>query len=436
MGTVPANLRGTYYVNGPARFERAGMRYKHWLDGDGMVYSARFTDSSVEFTHRFIRTPKLVEEEAAGKPIYRGFGTAFPGDKLRRGVMLEPPVNVSVYPFAGTLLALGEQTLPYELDPVTLETRGEYDFGGKLNSVSPFAAHAKFDPATGNMINFGISYAADKPTVTVYEFGPTGEMLRRRRHPMRFPHSNHDFGFTKNHIVFHFSPLLMDFGKFWQGESVRGAMTWEPERGSYLMIAPREAKEAAFEVPLPGGNCLHQINCFEEGGQLTVDVLSFDSPVYFEYEPVPDMFSTVTPCRPVRYVVDLATRTLVETRAMSYGLAPDFPSINPHLAGSGYDEFYMLGISQTGQAGPKFFDQLAHASWSKGGVHDVYQSEPGVYIGGEPVWVNGTVIVQRIDARVPKAELCLFDGANVAAGPMCVLPLKHMIHPGFHASWK
>jgi len=39
--------------------------------------------------------------------------------------MLEPPVNVSVYPFAGSLLAFGEQTLPYELDPVTLETRGD-----------------------------------------------------------------------------------------------------------------------------------------------------------------------------------------------------------------------------------------------------------------------------------------------------------------------
>src|SRR6185369_1805490 len=28
-GTLPAFLRGTYYLNGPARFERGGVRYRH-----------------------------------------------------------------------------------------------------------------------------------------------------------------------------------------------------------------------------------------------------------------------------------------------------------------------------------------------------------------------------------------------------------------------
>ena len=83
------------------------------------------------------------------------------------------------------MLAFGEQTLPYALDPVTLETRGEYDFNGKLNDVSPFAAHAKIDPATGNMLNFGISYSADKPMANVYEFDPPGQSDPARRYPLR-----------------------------------------------------------------------------------------------------------------------------------------------------------------------------------------------------------------------------------------------------------
>ena len=61
--------------------------------------------------------------------------------------MLEPPKNVSVYPFDGKLLAFGEQAIPMDLDPVTLETKGYYDFHGALNEVTPFAAHAKTDPA-------------------------------------------------------------------------------------------------------------------------------------------------------------------------------------------------------------------------------------------------------------------------------------------------
>ena len=36
-GEVPAGLRGSYYLNGPARFGRGQQRYRHWLDGDGMV---------------------------------------------------------------------------------------------------------------------------------------------------------------------------------------------------------------------------------------------------------------------------------------------------------------------------------------------------------------------------------------------------------------
>ena len=41
---VPKWLRGSYYINGPARFERDGRRYRHWLDGDGMVRSLLFTE--------------------------------------------------------------------------------------------------------------------------------------------------------------------------------------------------------------------------------------------------------------------------------------------------------------------------------------------------------------------------------------------------------
>src|SRR5437867_11644714 len=69
-GRVPDWLRGCYYANGPARFERAGRRYNHWLDGDGMICSLHFTDRGVRFTSRFVQTQKLREEEAAGRFLY------------------------------------------------------------------------------------------------------------------------------------------------------------------------------------------------------------------------------------------------------------------------------------------------------------------------------------------------------------------------------
>ncbi len=434
-GRIPERLRGTYYVNGPARFSRAGMSYKHWLDGDGMICALRFAPDGARFTNRFIRTRKLEDEDAAGQFLYRGFGTAFEGDRLRGGIMLEPPVNVSVYPYAGAVLAFGEQTLPFDLDPATLETRGEYDFHGKLNHVSPFAAHAKIDPITGHMLNFGISYSADKPMANVYEFDDRGKQVRRRRHPLRYPHSNHDFGVTRNHVVFFLSPLLMDFSKFWGGVSVMESLCWQPELGSRILVTARESKQEAFEVLTGKGYCLHLINSFEDGNRLIVDILELESPVYPEYQPIPDLFATVSPCRPVRYILDLENKSLMERRALDYDRSPDFPAIDTSLTGSEYDEFWMLGISSAGSPGRKFFDQLAHGSWSRGAVDDIYQTEPGFYLGGEPIYVDGSVIVQRLNTSEKKAEILIFDAARVAAGPIATLPLRHMIHPGFHASF-
>ncbi len=67
-----------------------------------------------------------------------------------------------------------------------------------VNEASPFAAHAKVDPATGHLLNFGISFSATEPMLNIYEFDPSGELLRRRRHPLKHQHAVHDFGFTEN----------------------------------------------------------------------------------------------------------------------------------------------------------------------------------------------------------------------------------------------
>jgi all-trans-8'-apo-beta-carotenal 15,15'-oxygenase len=87
-GTIPSYVRGTYYLNGPARFSRGDLAYRHWLDGDGMVAALRFRDGEVRFTNRFVRSAKWTGEEAAGRALFRAFGTAFPGDQLLRGIAL------------------------------------------------------------------------------------------------------------------------------------------------------------------------------------------------------------------------------------------------------------------------------------------------------------------------------------------------------------
>lgn len=441
-GCVPDWLRGTWYINGPSRFERAGMRYKHWLDGDGMVCSLRFAGDGLCFTNRFVRTRKLTEEEAAGRSLYRGFGTGLPGSRLRRNLILESPVNVSVYPFAGRLLAMGEQTLPYELDPVTLATCGEYDFNGALNEVTPFSAHAKFDRA---MLNFGVSFSGQRPTLNVFEFDHAGNLQRRRRYPLPHPHSIHDFGFTPQHVAFFLNPLLMNSERFLgDGASVMDSLTWQPELGSRILIAPRaRSGPEPFTVEAGDGYCLHFINCFEEGGRLVIDVLLLDAPVYPEYQPVPDLFATAPQCRPVRYVIDIERRTLVETRALDgYKFAQDFPSIDVARAGCAYSDFWMLGMSELAKPGRKFFDQLARGSWQAGSIGDIYTASRGEYLCGEPCFVvnprcndEAVVILERFNAASNAASILVFEAYNVRSGPVAAIPLRRPVHPGFHTNF-
>src|SRR2546429_6310586 len=87
-GEIPGYVRGSYYLNGPARFSRGGLKYRHWLDGDGMVCGLRFAGEQVHSTSRFVRSTKFVAEEEAGRPIFRTFGTRFKTDRLKRRISL------------------------------------------------------------------------------------------------------------------------------------------------------------------------------------------------------------------------------------------------------------------------------------------------------------------------------------------------------------
>lgn len=439
-GKVPYFVRGTYYLNGPARFGIAGFSYQHWLDGDGMVSALRFCDNEVRFTCRYVRSNKFQAEQSAGRPLYRAFGSAFENSSLNRlKTGVESPVNISVYPLNGHLLAFGEQGLPWELDAESLETRGQFTFNGRLNEASPFAAHPKFDAHAGEMFNFGTMFSPQSPRLYLYRFGREG-LLYRKAASLEYPCSVHDFSLSQHYATFYLSPYILDLtGLLQKGRSVMESLQWEPARGSRLLILERNSGEVAASVPLGRRYCLHMINSFEQNGQLQVDVLEFDEPLYGHYQPIPDLFQNVSPGGPVRYVVDLEKKSLVGRTCLPYFLAPDFPSIDPQLAMQCYEEFWMLGISATGNPGRKFFDQLVHARWSEGAPTDVYKSPPMRYLAGEPVFVSapgsagGAVICPEYDARNGKSSFLIFDAHCVNQGPVARIFLKHPLYLGFHA---
>jgi all-trans-8'-apo-beta-carotenal 15,15'-oxygenase len=444
-GRLPAFVRGSYYSNGPARFRRGGLAYRHWLDGDGMVSALHLASGAAEpevrFVNRFVRSAKWTAEEAAGAALFRAFGTGFPGDRLVRGLALESPVNVSAFPYGGALLAFGEQGLPWELDPLTLETRGPSTLSGALNPLSPFAAHPKIDPATGELFNFGISFSRERPVLNLYRFDAAGRLAYRRRLPLDWASSLHDFCLTPRHAVFYLAPYLLDMELLTRdGRTLMESLSWQPERGSRLLVASRDSGEAVAAVPIGERYSLHAINGFEAGDRLTVDVLELDRPVYDQYQEIPHLFRDVAPGRPVRFEIDLAKGRLAGRREIAYDRAPDFAAIDPRRFGQAYDDLWLLGISAQGKVGRKFFDEIVRLAWSRPAAADLWRAPAGSYLGGEPAFVpdpederGGAVLCQLFDAGRGESSFLVFDAFDLAAGPVARLPLASPLHLGFHA---
>ena len=440
-GHIPDYVRGVYYLNGPARFVIGDLRYRNWLDGDGMVSSLRFTDGHVQFTNRFVRSVKYVTEEREGRAVFRMFGTAFEGDRLRRGVGTETPVNVSAYPYAGTLLVFGEQSYPFELDPITLETKGPYTFNGRLNEISPFSAHPKIAPDSGDLFNFGISFAGAQPSLTLYRFDDSVNLIYRKRVAIDYPCTTHDFGLSTRFAIFYLCPYLLDVEQLIaENATTADALQWHPERGSQLRLFSRETGDEVAVIPFGNRYCLHLSNCFESDGLLTLNVIEHDGTLYDQYMPIPDLFRTTTRGGPVQYRVDPERGTILERREIDYYHSPDFPALDSRYLTKPYNHAWMLGISQTGKEGRKFFDQLAHVRWDRDTVEDVYQARPLSYLGGEPAFIGdpgdpnkGVVMCQIFDAEHEQTAFLLFDAFDVAAGPVATLRLKNPVRLGFHS---
>ena len=143
-GTLPRDLVGTLWRNGPGNFDRGGVRFAHVLDGDGLIVRISLDGATnrASFKSRFVRTPSFEAEERADAILGRNvFGTQPEGWLNNVGrVVLKNVANTNIVGLGtgrgggGKLLALWEAGRPVELDPASMETLGETDLDGVLLS--------------------------------------------------------------------------------------------------------------------------------------------------------------------------------------------------------------------------------------------------------------------------------------------------------------
>jgi len=430
-GQIPAGIRGALYRNGPnPQFEPRGDY--HWFSGDGMIHGFFVEDGKGSYRNRYVRTPKYEIENAAGKALFGGFDprAADPSVAGKDGGVS----NTNIVWHAGRLMALEEAHKPFELDPITLESRGYVDdYQGRVT------AHPKIDPKTGEMVWFGYG-VGDMPFSNTVSYGVTdasGKVVRRDNFEAPFSSMVHDFLVTDRYALFPILPLTGSLQRAMAGEA---PFAWEPDKGSHVGVMLRNAGVDTIRwFTTDACYVFHPMNAWEEGDKIFADVMEY--PVAPLFPNADGTMSERSAARLVRWTFDLGGTSNTIKREPIDDLAGEFPRFDERYAGLAYRHgWFAANASKPGDFG---FDSLAHIDL-KTGKRTVHNFTAGD-VPGEPIFIprsadaaegDGWIIAVVYRAAENVSELVVFDAQDMAAGPIASAKLPRRVPFGFHGNWR
>lgn len=245
-GRWPAGLRGRFYRNGPALYERDGQRYRHWFAGDGMVQQFNFRGGerpSVSHVGRLVQTSKLKAEQAAGKFLVNAYATYIDGDEPAQGPDSFNVANTNAIEHAGRVLAMWEGGSAYALRPDDLATLGPVTWQEGLAQM-PFSAHPKLD-AAGHLWNIGSAGA----NLVVWHVDPAGRLVRAQIGESPYPGGMaHDAAVSEHYIVLPLPPVKLNFGE----DAATGrafTVAWNEPLRVLVMHKDDIRRRRVFELP-------------------------------------------------------------------------------------------------------------------------------------------------------------------------------------------
>ena len=272
-GEIPADLYGAYLRNGPNPVFKPRGDY-HWFDGDGMVHGVYFRDGRASYIRKWVQTRALHDEIERGKVELSGIMGPYDLSRVAGHEVesMNPDYckdtsNTTLNFHNGKILSAWYNAgRVYTLDPLTLETEGEQDFCGGLDT--PMNAHGKTDPRTGEFINYG--YADFQPWLTYYVISADGKVKHRARIDLPGPRLPHDTTITPNYTILHDFPLFHDLDVLKRtGHRVVQFMRDLPTRFGVIPRYGTQEQVRWFEFE--PGYVLHMVNAWEDGDWITMD---------------------------------------------------------------------------------------------------------------------------------------------------------------------
>lgn len=267
-GVLPPDLQGALFRLGGIWYYPPKFADDIPLHADGFVSMFRISDGRAGYSGRFVKTERLTANREAGRMrfgYYRNRGT----DDADVAHLNASAANTSAFAFDGKLLALKEDSLPYRIDPVTLETMGLEDFCGQIASRT-FTAHPKVDGKTGELITFG--YQATGPLsddIYISIFSPEGALVNDIRVSMPWLDMIHDMAVTQDYILLPLGGFTVDKAALANG----GALwRWDSQAPARIGIMRRDGDGSDLKWFSGPKRCLlHVFNAFQEGGRVFLD---------------------------------------------------------------------------------------------------------------------------------------------------------------------
>lgn len=429
-GEIPAGLNGVLYRNGPnPQFEPRGSY--HWFGGDGMIHAFHLEDGQARYRNRWVRTPRWTEEHAAGRALFGSMGAPSDPSVVGHDSGL---ANTNIVHHAGQLLALGEASEPFEIDPATLDAKGYLKTGGR------FTAHPKMDPETGEMVWFAYS-VGPTPLNNQLDYGVTdasGKVLRRDRFTAPYCSMVHDFMVTQNHVLFPILPVTGDVKRVMAGGR---AFAWEPEKGAFVGVMQRQASVDTIRwFELPPCYVFHPMNAWEDGSLIHAEVM--------EYPRAPSLFHNADgSANPgseavlVRWTFDLAAATNAVKRTVLDDMPGEFPRFDERRAGLSYRHGWFASASD-GDRSLGRFDSLSHMDLATG-RRTTFSLAAGDNIS-EPIFVpqssdaaegEGWLLAPVYRGAEDRSDLAIFNAQDITAGPVATVHAPRRVPFGFHGNW-
>jgi carotenoid cleavage dioxygenase len=302
-GEIPKDLNGAFYrmhldwLYPPANADET------ILAADGYISMFRLRDGGASYKGRYVQTLRYQNQVKADRQLYGYYRNPYTDDPSVRDIAnpgARTTANTTPVILGGKLYATKEDGLPYEIDPNTLATLGQTDFGGHWKSQT-FTAHPKVDPDTGETYAYG--YEATglcSRDVFVCRFDRGGQITRQWR--FEAPHTSmlHDMWLTREHIIIPGSGLVTNIEWLKAGKMHWG---WDSSRPSWHAVIAREGDDADIRFFFgPERSIVHTANARTENGKIVLEgpVANGNTWPWFAdihgkpYAPVPNTLRRVT----------------------------------------------------------------------------------------------------------------------------------------------